>query len=252
MTSHRIVAALLLLASLATPVSLRAQTIAGRVLDDLSEGPISTTSVMLLDSTDTAVAWAESDSVGRFFLRAPGAGRYRLYADRMAYGEIFSETFPLSGDGSVELLVRMVPLPVELDALVVTAERRTEKLQTKGFCHRQDASQGTFFDVEDVQKWQPRFVTDLLRRAPGVHVERGRLGGAVVTTRRFRQGWNSPCPMKVVLDGFKVNLLEGESLDDWVDPQRVIGLEVYPGGVGAPVQHRGTDAFCGIIMIWTR
>jgi hypothetical protein len=32
----------------------------------------------------------------------------------------------------------------------------------------------------------------------------------------------------------------------------VIGMEVYPSGVGAPVQYRGLDSRCGIVMIWTR
>jgi len=59
--------------------------------------------------------------------------------------------------------------------------------------------------------------------------------------------------MKVVLDGWKVDLTDSE-LDNFVGTHEVIGVEVYPGGggIGAPVQHRGTDAFCGVIMIWTR
>jgi len=247
MTLHRISAALVLLASLAAPASARAQTIAGRVLDDLSEAPISFASVMLLDSTDTAVAWVESDSVGRFFIRAPGAGTYRLYADRMAYGEIFSETFPLQGVGSVELLVRMVPLPIEMDAMVVTAERRRMKLDQKGFYRRRNASMGYFFDMDEIARWDPLRVTDVVRDVPGVIVRRSRLGGLVALTQRFGR----QCAMKVVVDGFKADVADG-SLDFLVNPDHVIGIEVYPSGVGAPIQHRGLDSRCGIMMIWTR
>lgn len=101
-TRRRVLIAISLVAPLTTPASVRAQTIVGRVLDDLTGAPIATATVMLLDSTDMAVGWAESDSVGRFFLTAPGAGLYRLYSDRLAYGEILSETFSLRDVPSVE------------------------------------------------------------------------------------------------------------------------------------------------------
>lgn len=42
------------------------------------------------------------------------------------------------------------------------------------------------------------------------------------------------------------------TIDHFVSSAEVIGNEVYPGGVGAPIRHRGPDAFCGVIMIWTR
>ena len=59
--------------------------------------------------------------------------------------------------------------------------------------------------------------------------------------------------MEVVLDGSKIDLTDSE-LDHWVSAGEVIGVEVYPGGggIGAPIQYRGTDAFCGVVMIWTR
>ena len=247
MTLRRLALTTLLVVAIPIPGTASAQTIAGRVLDDLSEAPISAATILLLDSMDTAVARAESDSVGRFFMSAPGAGVYRLFADRLAYGKIRSEAFPLQDAGTVELLVRMVPLPIELDEFVVTAERRQQRLDTKGFYRRQRASMGHFFDIEDIQAWDPLRVTDVIRNVPGVIVRRSRLGGLVALTQRFGR----QCAMKVVLDGFKVDVVDG-SLDSLVDPARVIGIEVYPSGVGAPIEHRGRDSRCGIMMIWTR
>lgn len=244
----RILAAMTaLLAAFAPPATLAAQTIVGYVLDDVTEAPVATAAIMLLDSTDTAVRWAESDSVGRFFITAPGAGTYRLYADRLAYGEIVSETFPLGDAGSVELLVRMVPLPIELDAMVVTAERRRLKLEEKGFYRRERASMGYFFDTDEIQLRHPLRATDVMREVPGVYLRRQRLGGLVALTWRL----GSLCPMKVVVDGFKLDT-SSIPLDDLINPDLIIGMEVYPGGVGAPVQHRGVDSRCGVVMIWTR
>lgn len=250
MTLQRCFATLLLLACLATPAATQAQAIAGRVLDSLTAAPIAAATVMLLDSTDTAVARAETDSVGLFFFQAPGAGLYRVHADRMGYEEILTEHLPLRDAGSLELLVRLAPLPVEVEGLLVEteAEARRLRLEREGFYRRQEWAPGYFFDEEEIQKWRPTFISDLLQRVPGVRLHR-QLGEVRVFSAR-RTG---SCPMKIVLDGFKVDTVGGD-LDFLVHPDRVIGMEIYPGagGVGAPVQHRGTDAPCGILMIWTR
>lgn len=229
-----------------------AQTLVGRVLDDLTGTPVATARVLLVDSLATAVAWAESDGDGRVVLRAPGAGVFRIYADRLGYGDLLSDTFALAAGGTAELELRLAPLPVELDPLVVTALRRQTKLERQGFYRREAASLGTFFDITDVERWRPTLVTTLLRQVPGVHVMQGRFG-AVVYSRRVRTSWGAWCPMRIVLDGFPLAPGE-EGLDGWVSPDAVLGIEVYPGhgGVGAPVQHRGTDAYCGIVMVWTR
>ena len=245
--SGRLLATFCLVALSAQPTSGRAQTIVGSVLDDLTSTPLFGAAVMLLDSLDTAVRWAESDSTGRFVLNVPRAGQYRLYADRLGYSELLSDTFALRQTGPVELELRMVPMPIELEAVVVTAERRRARLDRQGFYRRRDRSMGHFFDTEQILAIKPMRTTDLLRRVPGVVVRRNRIGGAVATTLRGVR----PCPMKVVLDGYKIDLTD-DALDNWVSADEVIGVEVFPGGVGAPVQHRGTDAFCGVIMIWTR
>jgi hypothetical protein len=245
--SARLFATACLVASSAHPASGRAQTIVGRVLDDLNSTPLFGAAIMLLDSTDTAVRWAESDSTGRFILDVPRAGPYRLYADRLGYKELLSDTFALREAGPVELELRMIPMPLELEAVVVTAEQRRARLDRQGFYRRRDRSMGHFFDTEEIQAIKPMRTSDLLRRVPGVIVRRNRIGGAVATTWRGA----GACPMKIVLDGYKLDL-SGDALDNWVSADEVIGVEVFPGGVGAPIQHRGTDAFCGVVMIWTR
>ena len=245
--SARLLLTVCLVALSFSPTSGRAQTINGRVLDDLNSTPLFGAAIMLLDSADTAVRWAESDSTGRFVVEVPRAGQYRLYADRLGYAELLSDTFALRQPGPVELELRLAPMPIELEAVVVTAEHRRERLDRQGFYRRRDRSMGHFFDMEQIQAINPMRTSDLLRLVPGVVVRRNRFGGAVATTWRGP----GPCPMKIVLDGYKLDLTE-DVLDHWVNAEEVIGMEVFPGGVGAPIQHRGTDAFCGVIMVWTR
>lgn len=247
MTLPRLGGMIAVLASIATPEILAGQTVVGRVLDDLTGAAVSTAAIMLLDSTDTQVAWAESDSEGRFFMTAPRTGVYRLYAERLAYGEILSETFSLGDAGSVEVPLQMVPLPVELDGLVVTTEWERVKLERAGFYRRRGRSIGYFIDEREIAERRPTLTTDLLRFVPGVLVRWSQRSRGSVPMSARRGG----CPMKVVLDGFKLDTID-DPLDWFAHPEHVIGIEVYPGGVGAPIEHRGTDAPCGIVMIWTR
>jgi hypothetical protein len=233
---------------LAGPPAARAQTLVGHVLDDLTGGPITTATVMLVDSADKVVSSTLSEADGRFLFDVAGPGTFRIYADRLGYEELISEAFPLAGVGPVEVQLYMQPQPLELDSLLVLVKARLSKLDRGGFYHRRGATAGTFFDAEDVKKWDPARLTDLLRLAAGVNVRPSRYGGTAVLSRR------TGCPMKIVLDGFDVDALEFGSIDDWVDPSMVLGVEVYPGigGMGAPARHRGSDANCGVIMIWTR
>lgn len=239
------------------PCAAGAQLVVGRVVDDLTNGPVPTTSVLLVDSLANVVGSVLSDDDGRFVLRAPGSGTFSLYADQLGYDEMASEPFVAQGSGSVALELRLTPRPFELRPLVVTAGARNAKLERHGFYRRRaTAVSGYFLDAGDLRDQHALRLTDVLRTVPAVQVRRTVKGGTTLLSRRgadLLRG-SGGCPMKVVLDGFKRELLPDESVDDWFDLAQVAGIEVYPGagGVGAPVQQRGPDAFCGIVLIWTR
>jgi len=242
---------------LLAPSAVQAQIVVGRVVDDLSGAPLPVTTVMFIDTLNTVLAAVESDAAGRFIFSAPSPGIFRVYADRLGYEEIISESFSLRGIGPIELELRMVPRPFELDSLVVTAEGREAKLDKHGFYRRRSASTGYFFDAEDVRREHPVRLTDLLKQVPGVRVMATASGATRLLSRRMRNALlrgGGGCQMKVVVDGFKLDLTPDESIDDWVVPTAVVGIEIYPGagGSGAPIEYRGPDAFCGLILLWTR
>lgn len=226
-----------------------AQIVVGKVLDDITGRPLPTTAVMLLDTADVAVGYAESDSLGSFAVQVPHPGRYRFFAQRLAYGTLRSPLLSLGGERSAEIELRMVPAPVEMPALTISVDRWRADLTENGFYKRRDRSMGYFLDEAQIREDGSHRVSSLLWNVPGVWMRPLPSGlGYVATLRRGR----GVCPMKVVLDDVKLELDEGFTIDDFVTLGEVIGIEVYPGGVGAPVKHRGPDAFCGIIMIWTR
>lgn len=236
---------------LAAAHAAAAQIIVGTVVDDLTGAPLAATTIMLLDSADTAVRLDAADSAGWFVLQAPSPARYRLFADRIGYEEVVSDTLEVAGGPRTEVEIRMTPRPVELEAIVVSAERRQLKLEQKGFYRRQEVSPGYFLDTDDILEQRPFYTTDLMRQIPGVRVlpDQPAFGYTVSSNR----GFGRVCPMRIVLDGWPLDLM-GQTLDDFVGPNEIIGIEVYPGagGAGAPGRYRGPQSFCGIIMIWTR
>ena len=60
--------------------------------------------------------------------------------------------------------------------------------------------------------------------------------------------------MRLILDGWPVDLMPGQTTDNLVRPAEILGIEVYPnpGGVGAPGRYRVPRPDCGVLMIWTR
>jgi hypothetical protein len=53
------------------------------------------------------------------------------------------------------------------------------------------------------------------------------------------------------VDGFEWRSAEPGDLDTFVSPRDVIGLEVYRPNE-APVQYRGVDDNCTVMLVWTR
>ncbi len=99
--------------------------------------------------------------------------------------------------------------------------------------------------------------SDLLRQVPGVYLVMQGVTGYVPQTRMLaslRPGrWQGGCTMKVIVDGVDFPLDMGFTLDDVVAAQDVSAVEVYPHhGIGAPIQYRGLDSWCGIVMVWTK
>ncbi|MGD8319301.1 MAG: carboxypeptidase-like regulatory domain-containing protein, partial [Gemmatimonadota bacterium] len=178
------------------PVSAQAQVVFGHVLDGLSGRPLATTAVMLLDSAGSAVGYVESDSLGRFRFRAPGPGRYQVYLDQLAYEVFMTDMLTLHATDELELLLRMTPVPLELGRVVVSAQRRTARLEKLGFYRRERVTMGHLLGPEEIQERRPHVTTDLFRQIPSVQL-RWSPGGYIVTLRRLSTlATSGGCAMK--------------------------------------------------------
>jgi carboxypeptidase family protein len=151
-----------------------------------------------------------------------------------------------------EVRVTLGPSVNVLDPVLVTA-RANYALDKNGFTARQRSGWGKYFTREQIQKRNPHVLTDFLTDVPGVRVVRG-LGGATVQSDRASYilggGRGGPCT-RTWVDGFEWRSAEPGDIDTFVSPRDIIGLEVYKPNE-APLQYRGVDDNCIVLLVWTR
>jgi hypothetical protein len=163
------------------------------------------------------------------------------------------------GSIAVEFLLR--PKPIVLDSLVValTRHRVHRQLQTSGYYDRLQRGFGTFITPEDIEKRNPREVSDLFRGVPDLIVRReGILGTRLVLNRPQLQGGNL-CDPRVFVDGMQMfndphteGMAPGIRLEDLVNISDIAAVEVHTRATSIPLIYGGTQQGCGVIMIWTK
>jgi hypothetical protein len=152
----------------------------------------------------------------------------------------------------IEVRVTLGPSVNVLDPVLVTA-RANYALDKDGFTARQRNGWGKYFTREQIQKRNPYNLTDILTEVPGIRITRG-IGGASVQSERASYilggGRGGGCT-RVWVDGFEWHVAEAGDIDTFVSPRDVIGLEVYKAHE-APIQFRGVDDNCIVLVVWTR
>ena len=156
--------------------------------------------------------------------------------------------FEIGRTGILHITPTLIPIP--LAPLEVTSDMAvTPGMQ--GFEARRARGPGVFFTREDILRMQPRQVTDILRRVPGIQIRpvSGGLGHNVIVQSR---GMN--CPMLFYMDGSAFPLPGDAPINHYVSPDEVVGIEVYSGSSEVPAQFNSSrfTARCGVVMLWTR
>lgn len=234
---------------LASP--LCAQRVQGIVLDRVSRRPIEAADVALLTTKGQVVGRELTGADGRFALEIPKLGAYAVKVEALGYVLYTTKTFVADSSQEISVDVDLMPAPLALSGLNVTAAAVDRKLTKDGFYMRKDMGVGDFLTPAQVKNDDPFYPSDLLEQIPGLIVrpDADGFGSAIYD----QEGGFPPCRMEVVVDGEKLDPGTGETLDEDVGAQDVLAVEVYPfHGVGAPMQYRGADAHCGVILIWTK
>jgi hypothetical protein len=101
----------------------RAQTVDGVLLQSATGDPLGGAYVVLLDADSSEVTRALTNSLGRFTVRAPRAGTYRLRTERIGSKSIVSEPIELGEGGQFEIVMRVEPVVLRLDPLTIEGAR---------------------------------------------------------------------------------------------------------------------------------
>jgi hypothetical protein len=109
-----------------------AQVVRGSVVDSATARPIGDFTIQLIDSTGAGVAAALGQSGGRFALRAPGAGSYRLRVLRIGFRRTETAPFVIRAGTTVERTVAMPQVSVALTRIRVVGAQRCEDLPAGG------------------------------------------------------------------------------------------------------------------------
>lgn len=228
------------------------QTVRGRVVDASTNTPVSTASIRVVEESGNAAVTGQTDFGGRFNIRLPIAGTYRVTVERIGYAVFTSEPIAVAAGANVEVEARMTPVAVALETVGVNV-RQTPPFRDRRaatFWDRADRGRGTYLTPEQIAARRGVGTTDLLRDLEGVYLDgdptRGtRLLIGVSALRR--------CRPTLYIDGLRRRIEEDERLDDYVDRKNLWAIEIYADASDAPPELPPDDNFyCGVVAIWTR
>jgi len=255
--------AFLLAALLCAPALAHAQAVRGTVVEEGSAQPIAGALVQVLQRGEP-VAHARTDSAGVFVIPPlPRPGSILIRVTHTFYTAVDSLAVQVQPGEAVTLELRMARTTVPLEPLVVTAR---SELRLAGFQERMRRGDGFghFITRSDIDARPAARTTDLLRNVAGVQVSSIGRGGADepvpigtpdVTNPRVQiitmQTPTGGCMPALYIDGMPVHIFADSGIDDFLKPDMIEGVEVYPRSIGAPPEFVDPND-CGVVAFWTR
>lgn len=254
---------------LLVPAAAHAQMIQGLVMEDGTEETITGAQVDLVGPDGRSLAGARTDGRGFFLLRIGRAGTYTIRLTHLSYAAVESDTVTVGAHESVSVELRMSRAALPLEPLVVTA--RADIRRATGFDERMNrpGAAGHFVTRQQVDRRRGVRATELLDRIPGVDLRPVTCGmtlcgnvilmrGMGVTVQRagemdFTHTVTDQCEPTVYVNG-QVVAQSGDgtgTLDTFLTPANVEGVEVYTRGSTAPPPILARSA-CGVVAFWTR
>lgn len=194
---------------------------------------------------------AATDSAGAADAAGVPAGVRLVRVQRVGYlPESFTAEFR-PGE-TVEAEVDLLRAPLQLDGLTVTGRMPSRSLRDAGFYDRQRIGFGKFVGREQIDARHDGKLSSLMMTVPGVNVMLCQSGctdpGYFLVASGTRLSANSNCRMQLYVDGVRVS---NENIDK-VSALNLDGVEVYTRLGGIPARFAGTDASCGVVLLWSR
>ena len=229
---------------MSTVAPLRAQALGvlGGTITDAQGVPVAGAQISVRGLGTMAI----SDARGVFRLDRVPVGSSVVRVRRLGFRpESLDVKVPASPDASVS--VSLGRIVAALTPVVVRASKVKHQARLAGFYERLERrTAGTFITMREIALDDPRSMTHLLTRVPGVTVVKGRAGATGVRMR------GRTCWPLVWLDGFPMPA--GEVDLDSFTPQSFEGIELYLGSTTPPLRYiqQRTMSSCGTILLWSR
>jgi hypothetical protein len=249
-----------LLLALAT-LPLGAQTLRGRVLDSASGEAIAEAAVEATQGGHVAGrARTAADGSFSISLRAPGP--VVLVAQRTGYSPNRSE-LSVEERETVSVELRLSSSAVAVEPLRVTARIQPphrRNLEMAGFYDRERLGIGAFVRREDFENLATQNLAQLLQRTRGARIMYAGSKQFIYFPRNGeptggggrRGAPRNGCLPRLYLDGVQVTYDTNNDINSVVSPNQVEAVELFRGSSEIPPQYGGSNAMCGVILVWTR
>jgi hypothetical protein len=153
----------------------------------------------------------------------------------------------LEPDRTTELAVKIDTRTVALPEVVIEGKETQPVAKMQDFFSRKVAGHGGYFITrKDIDERQPRVLSDMMRRVPGLRVDCD-FGSCRVTSFTEARRIMGGCPIQYFLDGVPFS---GDV--DELTPDQVEGIEIYRGSSSIPPQFNTGTSMCGVIAVWSR
>jgi iron complex outermembrane receptor protein len=190
--------------------------------------------------------WAITNQEGAFALGSVKPGPYTIEFRHPNRAPI-TYNLTLEADKVTDLAVRIDTRTVSLPEVIIEGKEAQPAAKMKDFFSRANSGHGGFFITrKDIEQRQPRVLSDMLRRVPGLRVDCD-FGTCRVRTFTEARRIMGGCPIQYFLDGLP---FLGDV--DELTPDQVEGIEVFRGSSTIPPQFITGTSMCCVIALWAR
>jgi hypothetical protein len=233
----------LLLSPIDSGAKVGSATVSGRVV--LEGSPTNAGSRVELVGTGQV---ALTNEKGEFTMTKLPSGSHVLLARHMGFG---AETVPvdLTSRQPQRVTIKLPKFVAMMDPVVVNA-RSAASLDRVGFSQRQRTGTGFYMGPDQLKNINGLYLTDILRRVPGLRVVSSQDGDVVTSSRGVSSLTGGDC-VQYFVDDMPWQSMSPGDINSFVNAHEVVAMEVYQGS-NTPAQYSRAMQGCTTIVLWTR
>lgn len=154
-------------------------------------------------------------------------------------------------EGTLPIRVAMVTFKATLDTLKITAGLSVNLDLQQFEQRRKTQGMGRFLTAADIAKRQPLETSQIFKNFAGLEVRRTMTVRGDTEVILMKGVFEDQCQPTIFLNGTPMQNIEADILDNFVRPDKIIGIEVY-SPTSIPPQFQIGLSGCGSIVIWAR